>query len=326
MSAHSFVSSTVNDILKQNPNDGSVATLKADVKIIGTSLYFIDDFLRSVLDIHASAAKRIDINMAPTDLLKDVLEPVQSILHQRDGAVDVQVVCPCSCTIKADCLRLKQIMINLGRNSTKFTMNGFVRFRAAVVDGLVELYVEDSGPGIPADKRDHMFEKWQTSLDVLAQGTGIGLSLSKNLVELMNGSLTLDDTYDSGVVGSPGARFAVKLNTPCIPSESILLEGSGMNSTSSTAATAIEAYTDEEGVQGLPESLSVLFVDDDNVLRKLFSRSIKKIAPTWKISEAASGEAALELLETEDEPIPSLIFMDQVRTFWCVSLYFVEIC
>jgi len=127
------------------------------------------------------------------------------------------------------------------------------------------------------------------------------------------------------VVGSPGARFVVKLNTPRIPSESILLEGSGMNSTSSTAATATEAYTDEV-VQGLPESLSVLFVDDDNVLRKLFSRSIKKIAPTWKISEAASGEAALELLETADEPVPSLIFMDQVSTVLVCFLYFVEIC
>ena len=46
--------------------------------------------------------------------------------------------------------------MNLGRNAIKFVERGFVRFRVAVVDDLVELYVEDSGPGIPDDKRQHL--------------------------------------------------------------------------------------------------------------------------------------------------------------------------
>jgi signal transduction histidine kinase len=52
-------------------------------------------------------------------------------------------------------------MINLGRNSTKFVHSGFIRFRAAVVDGLVESCVEDSGPGIPVEKQGALFEKFQ---------------------------------------------------------------------------------------------------------------------------------------------------------------------
>jgi signal transduction histidine kinase len=99
------------------------------------------------------------------------------MLYQRDGGVDVTVDCPKNLIIATDCLRLKQIMLNLGRNSTKFVHSGFIRFRAAVVDGVVEVYVEDSGPGIPIEKRGALFEKFQSSLDVLSQGTGIGLSL-----------------------------------------------------------------------------------------------------------------------------------------------------
>jgi CheY-like chemotaxis protein len=58
----------------------------------------------------------------------------------------------------------------------------------------------------------------------------------------------------------------------------------------------------------LPENLSVLFVDDDLVLRKLFSRSVAKAAPTWKIQEAANGETALRLVD--EEPY-DYILMDQ---------------
>jgi signal transduction histidine kinase len=123
---------------------------------------------------------------------------VCNILYQRDGGVDVTVDCPKNLIIATDCLRLKQIMLNLGRNSTKFVHSGFIRFRAAVVNGVVEVYVEDSGPGIPIEKRGALFEKFQSSLDVLSQGTGIGLSLCENLTHLLNGDIWLDETYDSG--------------------------------------------------------------------------------------------------------------------------------
>jgi CheY-like chemotaxis protein len=67
-------------------------------------------------------------------------------------------------------------------------------------------------------------------------------------------------------------------------------------------------FGQESPVQELPEVLSVLVVDDDKILRKLFSRSVKKVAPKWEIQEAASGEIALELVAAT--PF-HLIFMDQ---------------
>jgi CheY-like chemotaxis protein len=62
----------------------------------------------------------------------------------------------------------------------------------------------------------------------------------------------------------------------------------------------------------LPDQLSVLFVDDDFILRKLFGRSIKRCCPSWNVSEAASGEAALELISNRGSAKPfDLIFLDQ---------------
>jgi CheY-like chemotaxis protein len=58
----------------------------------------------------------------------------------------------------------------------------------------------------------------------------------------------------------------------------------------------------------LPEKFSVLFVDDDMVLRKLFARSIKRVLPGWRVQEAASGETAIQKVDSESF---DLIFMDQ---------------
>ena len=196
-----------------------------------------------------------------------------------------------------------------------------------MVDGLIELYVEDSGPGIPVEKRGALFEKFQSSLDVLSQGTGIGLSLCENLTHLLNGDIWLDETYDSGVKDSPGARFVLRLNTPPISSGAIL-DSSDMGGTSSTTGELVHQNDENDRVSDntveLPENLSVLFVDDDRILRKLFSRSVAKAAPTWNIQEAANGEAALRLVDSEPY---DLIFMDQYmasteKQIIIISIYF----
>lgn len=202
--------------------------------------------------------------------------------------------------------------MNLGRNSLKFTTSGFVRFRAVVENGLVELFVEDSGPGISEEKRQNLFARFQTSMDVLSQGTGIGLSLCEQLVALLKGNIYLDENYDSSIPGSPGSRFVVQLNQPCLPSESILSTSNHLSADSNQNDSGTGSPSASNSVQSeLPDNLSVLFVDDDNVLRKLFCRAVKKAAPSWSVAEAASGEAALQLVESENAATYNIIFMDQ---------------
>ena len=139
----------------------------------------------------------------------------------------------------ADRLRLKQIALNLGRNSVKFVTKGFVRIRAQVVDGSVVVFVEDSGPGIPPEKRDKLFAKFQDRLDSLNQGTGIGLSLCKSLSDLMNCNINLDETYISGAEGRPGTRIVIALNTAPVLLESIEPTDASRSSSDSITLTDI---------------------------------------------------------------------------------------
>jgi CheY-like chemotaxis protein len=115
----------------------------------------------------------------------------------------------------------------------------------------------------------------------------------------MGGTIHLDETYDSGVPGCPGVRFVIDLKKPPIDLEA----------DSSPLSTHDKIFENGCGYQcptelsspsktSLPDKISVLFVDDDPILRKLFARTVKTVAPEWVIREASSGEAALRLVES----------------------------
>ena len=120
----------------------------------------------------------------------------------------------------------------------------------------------------------------------------------------MDGQIYLDMDYDSGIPGRPGSRFVVELKAP---SEDFMKEmdpllKSHLDTDKNHGVNLEECYAHE-----LPEVISVLFVDDDPILRKLFARQVRTVAPNWKIREASNGETALQLVE---ETTFDLIFMD----------------
>ena len=95
ISALSFVAATVQDSgACQVPDDGVRTTLLYDLRVMDASLQFINELLRNMLDIHRSASKQMKMDMKPTDIRRDILEPVASILFLRGStSVEVQVDC-----------------------------------------------------------------------------------------------------------------------------------------------------------------------------------------------------------------------------------------
>ena len=275
-----------------------------DIRIIDASLQFINELLRNMLDIHRASDKHMKLDFQTTDLSRDVFDPVSAILYMRGAKVDILTDCPKNLMVRTDRMRLKQIVLNLAANSTKFVEKGYIRLRAIVENDKVVVAVEDSGPGIPQEKRNRLFAKFQESLDRLNQGTGIGLCVCKNLSELMGADLGLDDTFESGIEGCPGTRFVLSLNQPPIEPQADDPEQSEHDGDSNI----VPASKAEENP--LPKELNVLFVDDDTVLRKMFSRAVRRVVgPGWKISEASNGETAIRMLQDASEPY-DVIFMD----------------
>jgi CheY-like chemotaxis protein/anti-sigma regulatory factor (Ser/Thr protein kinase) len=385
-------------------DDSARSSLSNDVMTVQNSLDYIDDLLRNMLDIHRTSEQDFMLRYSMTNLKNGLLKQCKDIASTRNRRKDVNFLVECSSKLWAeiDPLRLEQVLLNLAMDAAKYVDDGgFVRFRAGVVDGRVRLYVEDSGPGIPTENRERLFQRYQQSLEIISQGTGVGLHICKTLIDLMGASIRLDDSYDSGVPGCPGTRFVIDL--PCSSMSRCSLSPTGFcdgncdcrENTAATAPTKAEssssihlmyeekeelcsvvddsarntvdiamdiyersgivdgdlvdlevghtntrkparggedvspmtsiddqsppdatslpepstAYKDgDKEEDSLPENLSVLFVDDDKTLRKLFCRSARRLHHNWEVSEAHNGETALEMVKQNHY---DLIFMDQ---------------
>ena len=116
--------------------------------------------------------------------------------------------------IISDPERLKQIIINLLSNAIKFTTEGFIRFGYQLsTDRWLTFFVEDSGIGIPENRLDSIFERFgqvENSLLSKNKGTGLGLTISKNLVELLGGKIWVDSQAEKGST----FYFTIPFNVP----------------------------------------------------------------------------------------------------------------
>lgn len=85
-------------------------SIQSDGKIITSSLSFIDEFLRSMLLMYRAFANKLEISLAPTNVLKGLLEPVTDILRPRSGSgIEIVVECPDGLTVMTDRLRMEQV-------------------------------------------------------------------------------------------------------------------------------------------------------------------------------------------------------------------------
>lgn len=117
LAALSFVSSKTVDPTVV-PEEEQRALLKQDVAVVDSSLQFVNELLRNMLDLHRTSTGRgIKMVMAPTDIYQDILVPVSTILFMRGAPVEIQTDCPPKLYIMGDRMRLKQVLLNLAQNS-----------------------------------------------------------------------------------------------------------------------------------------------------------------------------------------------------------------
>lgn len=138
------------------------------------------------------------------------------------------------CTIHTDRNRLLQVFHNFINNAAKFTQQGYIHFGyRQLEDGRWYFYVADTGCGISADRTNDIFDRF-IKLDRMAKGTGLGLTISKSIVECLNGEIGVDSaegkgstfwfilpagsvTVSAAKTGIPGSDNQPEANTSCGP-------------------------------------------------------------------------------------------------------------
>jgi len=233
--------------------------------------------INDILDFSKIEAGKLDLEVLDFDLrttLEDMNEALALRAQEKSLEFILNIEPEVPSLLRGDPGRLRQVLTNLIGNAIKFTAKGEIVVRAGLEaeddrGAMVRFSVSDTGIGIPADKADKLFEAFtqaDSSTTRLYGGTGLGLTISKRLVEMMGGRIGVESAPDVGSTFWFTARFEKQTGYP---------------------EKAFEAPPDLRGAR-------VLVVDDNGTNRFV----LKKMLQSWKseFDEAADGEAALEKL------------------------------
>ena len=158
--------------------------------------------INGIIDLSVIAAGRMQLEFSELDLasiLAGVAEHIREEAKSRNLRVHLDLPANLE-TILADEQRVKQVLYNLTGNALKFTLpGGKITLGATEKDGYVQLFVADTGIGIPVEEQESIFETFQTGKQTPeTQGAGLGLSLVRRFVELHHGRVALESELGRG--------------------------------------------------------------------------------------------------------------------------------
>ncbi len=194
------------ELLSQNPTAEETHTYLNAIKSAANNLKVIINDILDLASIESGKLKFEKIGFNLKDLLSSLIDTFQ--VQVREKGIDLQLdIDEASNTILiGDPVRLNQVLINLISNAIKFTHAGHIRIRCYVEKKHRRKYdmrfdVIDTGIGIPTDKLETIFESFSQADESVTRkygGTGLGLTIVKQLVELQGGRITVESVEDEG--------------------------------------------------------------------------------------------------------------------------------
>jgi signal transduction histidine kinase/DNA-binding response OmpR family regulator/CHASE3 domain sensor protein len=263
------------------------------IKENGTNLLYL---INDVLDVSKIEAGRMEVRPEPTDvgaLVQGTLAQLEPQVRDRPvklGAVIPEKLEP----VMIDPARFRQVLVNLIGNALKFTEQGSV---TVVVEGsrkgrVTRIKVIDTGVGIPPDRLEAIFEAFtqaEATTERRFGGTGLGLTISRALLRMMNAELTVESTVGKGsnfIITFTPAEGEIAI-TP-VPSEDLVAHAARLSPVPLGASAPL-----------------VLVVDDEPDARLLLRTFLEEAG--YQVAEASDGEAGLATARTHP---PALITLD----------------
>ena len=271
--------------------------------------------VNDLLETSKIEAGKLDLDYAELDLghlVRLVANSFETLALDRAVTFTVRVP-DRAVPAQVDPIRIQQVLLNLLSNAFKFTPHeGAIRLelRANAGDGTVHLEVGDSGPGITPDRRGEVFERFH-QLDGSSTrkmgGTGLGLHIARELVDLHAGSLGVGDAPEGGalfvlelpVEAPSGAAVSVATPVPLEYPAAVLLAGHGVTPYPAGPGTA-----DGPGVAPGDGAPLVLVVEDNSDMNRFISEAL---ADSFRVHAALHGKEGFELARSLR---PDLIICD----------------
>lgn len=277
------------DLLLDTP--GLSEEQKEYIQIIQKSGDSLLAIINDILDFSKIESGKTDLVDDPFDVGEIVTETVQIVKPlAREKELDIRLCLDeaIPTPLYGDAYRLKQVLTNIIGNAVKFTPEGSVAIEVGVKEQcsnniLLQFKVKDSGIGIPAEKRQQLFEPFYQLENFMTrkpQGTGLGLAISKKLVELMQGDIWIEESDEPGTTFIFTASF--KLNND---------EGS--------------SQFDQQQKKNRSTPLRILIAEDNEVNLLVLSRMVEKKGHF--VDRVTDGVEAVEKVKRSAYDI---VFMD----------------
>jgi PAS domain S-box-containing protein len=261
------------------------------------SAYALLDIINDILDISKIEADKLELENTEFNLPEMIEKTALMMLHrcsQKGIALITKIEPDIPKTVIGDPVRIRQIVLNLLSNAVKFTEKGEIEISATcnVQNAKCELMitVSDTGIGIPAEKIGTIFESFTQADGSTTRkygGTGLGLTISKRLAEMMNGSITVESTPGKGSV----FRFTAVL-------ESVKCNVAGVMKQDNLDTSRLTSDT-------FPNNMSALIAEDNPINMLVIRTYLTKMG--FRIIEAVNGKEAVEKYVGNK---PDLVFMD----------------
>lgn len=267
---------------------------KEDIRDIMMASNSLLEIVNGILDISKIEANKLEIVKKEYEIGK-VFDELIILTKSRIGDKPIEFRSVIDPTIPpvlyGDHVRLKQIVLNILTNAAKYTNEGYIEFKVDSVqkDGVCRLIisVEDTGIGIAKDKIDKLFTKFERFAEeknITIEGTGLGMAITKKLVELMNGTIVVQSEYGEG------SKFTVAI-------DQVIVEGKTSLEPKIQPKKKIDTveFLDAEGTDGKTKK-RLLIVDDNKLNLKVALRLLSHY--NFEIDELTSGIDCIEKIKS----------------------------
>jgi signal transduction histidine kinase len=188
-------------LLEVAPANDRRTQARKQLEVIQRSATRANRLIQDLLDVAKIQAGGLAVDPVAVDVRSLVNEVMESATPLA-GASQIKVSCETGADlphVASDRERILQVFTNLIGNAIKFTpKGGDIRILAALDSGEVRFTVADSGPGIPAEHLDHVFDRYWQAKSTAKLGTGLGLSIAKGIVEAHGGRIWVESPPGSG--------------------------------------------------------------------------------------------------------------------------------
>ncbi|MFV1997504.1 MAG: ATP-binding protein, partial [Acidiferrobacterales bacterium] len=296
--------------------DGNQPQAVLDLQRVQSSAHHLLHLINEVLDVSKIEAGKSELNRETFDvnqLLRDVVATVKHLASKNHNKITLNVEDELG-EMQSDVVKIRQTLINLLGNATKFTKNGEItittrKLKKGIRDW-IEIRVTDSGIGMTPEQIKKLFKPFvqaDSSTTRKYGGTGLGLYISKRFCEMLGGELTV--TSDSG----KGSCFTVRLP--------LIMKIMGEDDIASVKLPRHDPKIVRKGVltkgyERRNRLAKLLVVDDDHIVHDLMTRHFEREG--FSVDCAANGAEALRMIKKSPPDIISLDIMMPRDTGWMV--------